>query len=107
MSAIRRLELSVLLPRNDSILGFTQKVINNTDIESVSTTLRHANKRIYFVVITIEGDDVEYQPLRETIQEFGGVIHTLIEVNCGSYAIKSNDSYKIDLKWDSIDHTRE
>lgn len=107
MSEIRRLELSVLLSRNENIVDFTQRLTETTGIESVNTSLLHVDQRIFFVAITIEGHDIECDSLRETIRELGGVVHEFLEVSCGSYALESNDSYKIDLEWESIDRDHE
>ncbi|MFP8954866.1 DUF211 domain-containing protein [Natrialbaceae archaeon A-arb3/5] len=103
MSAIRRLKLSVLFPRNGEFVDHAQRLTDDMGVNSVNTTLMHATDRVLFVVITIEGTDIERERLYERIREFGGIVHLPLEVDCGSYMLDSDDGYEPELDWESID----
>ncbi|ELY72030.1 DUF211 domain-containing protein [Natrinema pallidum] len=107
MAGIRRLELAVLLPQSETIVEFTQQLTESTGIGAVTTSLLHAEQRVCFIAVTIEGHDVEYESLRDRIRERGGVAHESLEVSYGSPVPEPNDSYNVDLEWKAIEHEHE
>ncbi|WP_425494308.1 DUF211 domain-containing protein [Natronoglomus mannanivorans] len=103
MSNIRRLKLSAIFPRTGRFAEYAQQFADDSDVNSVNTTLIHATDRILFVVVTVEGTDIDREELYEQIRNFGGAVHLPLEVDCGSYTLDSDDSYGPDLDWTSID----
>jgi hypothetical protein len=82
-----RIVLDVLKPHTPPLPEFAAKLGSMSGVEGVNVTLIEIDKETETVKVTIDGK-LDYQTIRSTIEEWGGVIHSVDEVMAGRKPIK-------------------
>ncbi|MET1124939.1 MAG: DUF211 domain-containing protein [Archaeoglobaceae archaeon] len=87
MPGIRRLVLDVLKPHEPPITVFAVRISNLEGVTAVNITLQEVDQATESVKITIVGDEIDYELVSKTIEELGGVVHSIDEVVAGKIII--------------------
>ncbi len=77
-----RMVLDVLKPHTPTLPEFATKLGSMPGVEGVNVTLIEIDKETETVKVTIDGK-LDYPTIRSTIEEWGGVIHSVDEVMAG------------------------
>jgi len=77
------LVLDVLKPHYPLTLEYAKALSELKDISGVNLSLYEVDQQTENVKITIEGDDLDYEQIKEVIEELGGVIHSIDEIAAG------------------------
>ncbi len=88
MGKVRRLVLDVLKPLEPTIIELAQQLSALPGVEAVNISIYEIDRRVENAKITIEGTDILYQSVVETIQENGGTVHSIDEVVAGKIIIE-------------------
>ena len=80
---IRRLVLDVLKPHNPSIIELSKKIAVINGISGVNLTLDEVDQETESIKITIEGRAIDFDEVKEAIEELGAVIHSVDSVSTG------------------------
>ena len=83
MSSIKRIILDVLKPHTPSILEIADRLGDIDGISGVNTSLEEIDANTHSIKITIEGDDINYKKVEETIMDCGASIHSIDGVSAG------------------------
>ena len=83
MAGIRRLVLDVLKPHYPLMLEYAKALSELKDISGVNLSLYEVDQQTENIKITIEGDDLDYELIKDVIEELGGVIHSIDEIAAG------------------------
>ena len=83
MANTRRLVLDVLKPHKPSILDMAEKLSDIEHVKSVNTILYEIDEKVENIKITIVGDDLDYDRIRDSIENLGGSVHSIDEAVCG------------------------
>jgi len=83
LTNIKRLVLDVLKPHNPTIIELAEKLGGLEGISGVNISLEEVDKDTDSVKITIEGTNVDYNSINDTICECGAVIHSIDGVSAG------------------------
>ena len=75
--------LDVLKPHYPLTLEYAKALSELEDISGVNLSLYEVDQQTENVKITIEGDDLDYEKIKEVIEELGAVIHSIDEIAAG------------------------
>jgi hypothetical protein len=88
MGKVRRLVLDVLKPLDPTIIELAQQLSELSGVEAVNISIYEIDRRVENAKITIEGSDILYESVVETIQQNGGTVHSIDEVVAGKMIIE-------------------
>jgi hypothetical protein len=83
LSKIKRIILDVLKPHKPSILEIADRLGDLDGISGVNISLEEIDTNTHSVKITIEGIDINYKKVEETILDCGASIHSIDGVSAG------------------------
>ncbi len=75
--------LDVLKPHYPLTLEYARALSELEAISGVNLSLYEVDQQTENVKITIEGDDLDYERIKEVIEELGAVIHSIDEIAAG------------------------
>jgi len=87
MAPTRRIVLDVLKPHDPELPEFADQVAGVGGVDAVNVSVIEIDKRVSNVKLTLEGENLEYDPIQDAITELGGTIHSIDEVVCGDYIV--------------------
>ena len=83
MAGIKRLVLDVLIPHYPLTVEYAKALSELKAISGVNLSLYEVDQQTENVKITIEGDDLDYELIKDVIEELGAVIHSIDEIAAG------------------------
>ena len=87
MGKIRRLVLVVLKPMEPNIIKLAEMLSRDEGVSAVNISVVEIDLKVENAKITIEGDNIIYDRIRNIIQDMGGAIHSIDEVVAGKIII--------------------
>lgn len=87
MGAIRRLVLDTLKPHDPSIVEMALQLSELEGISAVNVSICEVERKVENAKITVEGEDISYLRVLETVEELGGAVHSIDEVVAGEKII--------------------
>ncbi len=87
MGKIRRLVLDVLKPMEPNIIELAEMLSRDEGVSAVNISVVEIDLKVENAKITIEGDNVIYDRIKNIIQDMGGAIHSIDEVVAGKIII--------------------
>lgn len=88
MSDLRRIVLDVLKPHDPSLIEFAQHVTETERVVAATASLIELDKEVQNIKITVEGEDLDYGSIEETVNDLGGTVHSIDQVACGEYVVE-------------------
>ena len=86
MVLVKRLVLDVLKPHKPNGLEFAKAIAEQGVDYRVNFTVQEVDEKTETVQIVIEGDDVDFDVITDTIANLGGSLHSIDEVEVSSAA---------------------
>jgi hypothetical protein len=80
MPALKRVVLDVLKPHQPNVLEFARAIAGQDGSCRVKVTVTEVDEKTESTVVVIEGDDIPYAAVVETITGLGGSVHSVDEV---------------------------
>jgi len=87
LGKIRRLVLDVLKPMEPNIIELAEIISRNDGVSAVNISMVEIDLKVENAKITIEGDNINYDEIRNLIEDMGGSIHSIDEVVAGKMII--------------------
>jgi hypothetical protein len=87
MGRIRRLVLDTLKPHDPSIIELAESLSDLDGVEAVNISIYEMDRKVENAKITIEGNDITFDSIRQIIADNGGAIHSIDEVAAGKIII--------------------
>ena len=88
MAAVRRLVLDLMKPHELTIVDVASAVADlGPGIDGVNAVLIETDRQVDNVKLTIEGENIGFSQVEETIGDLGGTIHSVDEVVCGEHTV--------------------
>jgi hypothetical protein len=84
---IRRLVLDTLKPMEPNIIDMANALSTLSGVSAVNISIAEIDLKVENAKITIEGDDLNYSEVKNTIEDMGGSIHSIDEVVAGKMII--------------------
>jgi uncharacterized protein len=92
MSQIRRLVLDVLKPHEPTNLEVASAIGDLQDVDGVNVSLYEVDQQTENVKITVEGTNVNYNQVLQTIENLGGVVHSVDEIIAGKKIVEEDET---------------
>jgi uncharacterized protein len=92
MSQIRRLVLDVLKPHEPTNVEVASAIGDLQDVDGVNLSLYEVDQQTENVKITIEGTNVNYNLVLQTIENLGGVVHSVDEIIAGKKIVEEDET---------------
>ncbi len=84
---IRRLVIDALKPMEPSIIELAKVISLKDGVSAVNISMVEIDLKVENAKITIEGDDINYEEIRDLIEDMGGSVHSIDEVVAGKMII--------------------
>ena len=79
--------LDTLKPMEPNIIEMANALSMLSGVSAVNISIAEIDLKVENAKITIEGDDLDYDEVRDIIQDMGGSIHSIDEVVAGKMII--------------------
>ncbi len=80
MPKVKRIILDVLKPRSPSSLDFAKAIAEQESPCKVQLTVEEVDEKTESITLVIEGEDIPFDAIVDTIQNLGGSLHSIDEV---------------------------
>ena len=87
MSSIRVIVLDVLKPHKPILPDFANKLAEIPGIIGINISLIEIDQKTETVKLSIQGDSIDYELLKEEIEKLGGTVHSIDKVVAGKRII--------------------
>lgn len=84
MATIKRMVLDVLKPRHPSIVDFASAIADLGRGGRVKVTVDEVDDKTESVMLTVEGEDLDLEAIRQSIKALGGSLHSIDEIEAAS-----------------------
>lgn len=84
MVLVKRIVLDVLKPHQPNGLEFAKAIAEHGTDYRVTFTVQEVDEKTETVQIIIEGNDVDFDAITETIASLGGSLHSIDEIEVTS-----------------------
>ncbi|MFB6129893.1 MAG: DUF211 domain-containing protein [Salinigranum sp.] len=89
MQPVRRLVVDLLKPHDPRTVEFTRALADVDGVEALNATLIETDREVQNLKLTVEGTDVDYEGLEETVRDLGGSVHSVDQVVVGEYLLEA------------------
>ena len=90
MTYLKRLVLDVLKPHAPNALEFAQALAKHG--YWVQVKVEEMDDKTESLIVTVEGADIDFEQVRSAIEELGGSLHSIDEVEVDGEAGDSNEA---------------
>lgn len=94
MGKIRLMVLDVLKPFEPTILKMASLISDTKGIEGVDISVYEIDSKVENVKITVQGSNIDFNKLKDIIEENGGSIHSIDKVSSGDILIKEASTHQ-------------
>lgn len=88
MAPITRLVLDVLKPHDPDVVTFTTQIADLEEIDATTATVVEVDEDVKTLRVTLEGEDLSLEAIREEVEDLSASIHSVDQVACGSHPIE-------------------
>jgi hypothetical protein len=83
---IRRIVIDAAIPtKGVTIVDVAKELYKVDGVKAVRITVDDVDVDVLGLAIVVEGVDIDYDKLEETLEKVGGVVHSIDEVVVGEY----------------------
>jgi hypothetical protein len=83
---IRRIVIDAAIPtKGVTIVDVARELYKVDGVKAVRITVDDVDVDVLGLAIVVEGVDIDYDKLEETLEKVGGVVHSIDEVVVGEY----------------------
>ncbi|MFW9807512.1 MAG: DUF211 domain-containing protein [Candidatus Thorarchaeota archaeon] len=80
---IRRIVLDVLKPHSPRLTDLALMLARDERVNGLNISLKEVDQNTESITITLEGDDLSYDSIKEILEQAGAVIHSIDQVVAG------------------------
>jgi len=80
---IRRIVLDVLKPHSPQLTDLSLMLTRDERVSGLNISLKEVDQNTESITITLEGDDLSYDTIKEILEQAGAVIHSIDQVVAG------------------------
>jgi hypothetical protein len=84
--------LDVLKPHEPTNVEVASAIGDIRDVDGVNLSLYEVDQQTENVKITVEGIDVDYDLVLQTIENLGGVVHSVDEIIAGKKIVEEEET---------------
>ena len=87
---IRRIVLDVLKPHDPSIVELSQRLASLPGVDGVNIMIYEVDRKVENAKITVEGADLQFAGILQTVEDSGGVVHSIDEAVAGKVLVEDS-----------------
>ncbi len=80
---IRRIVLDVLKPHTPRLTDLALMLSRDENVNGLNISLKEVDQNTESITITLEGDSLQYESIKEILEQAGAVIHSIDQVVAG------------------------
>ncbi|TFG33252.1 hypothetical protein EU528_00920 [Candidatus Thorarchaeota archaeon] len=80
---IRRIVLDVLKPHSPRLTDLAIMLTRDERVSGLNISLKEVDQNTESITITVEGDDLRFDTIKEILEQAGAVIHSIDQVVAG------------------------
>lgn len=89
MTGLRRLVLDVLKPlKEPSLVDMALELTKAKGVEAVNITVNEVDVETVSLTVVIEGSDIDFEEVKNMLEEIGAAIHSVDQVVAGKRLIE-------------------
>ncbi|MCE4624614.1 MAG: DUF211 domain-containing protein [Desulfurococcales archaeon] len=89
VAPVRRLVLDILKPlKGLSIIDVGREIASLPGVDGVNVTVREIDVETVTLSMTIEGTDIDFNKVKEKLEELGCIIHSVDQVVAGKKIVE-------------------
>jgi hypothetical protein len=81
---IKLLVLDVLKPHKPNIVEFGGELSKVDNVENIYVDVETVDEKTENVRVVFQGDDLDFEVIRKTIEDFGAVVHSVDKICIGT-----------------------
>ena len=85
---IRRIVLDVLKPHSPRLTDLALMLTRDDHVNGLNISLKEVDQNTESITITLEGNDLQYDTIKEILEQAGAVIHSIDQVVAGHVIVE-------------------
>lgn len=85
---IRRIVLDVLKPHSPRLTDLALMLTRDENVSGLNISLKEVDQNTESITITLEGDDLRYDMIKDILEQAGAVIHSIDQVLAGKKIVE-------------------
>jgi hypothetical protein len=85
---VRRIVLDVLKPHSPRLTDLALMISRDARVSGVNISLKEVDQNTESISVTLEGDNLDYDNIKEILEQAGAVIHSIDQVVAGKELIE-------------------
>ena len=85
---IRRIVLDVLKPHTPRLTDLSLMLARDERVMGVNCTIKEVDQNTESITVTLEGDCLEFETIKEILEQAGAVIHSIDQVVAGKVFVE-------------------
>jgi hypothetical protein len=85
---IRRIVLDVLKPHTPRLTDLSLMLARDERVMGVNCTIKEVDQNTESITVTLEGDNLEFESIKEILEQAGAVIHSIDQVVAGKVFVE-------------------
>ena len=87
-NGIRRIVLDVLKPHSPRLTDLALMIAKDPKVDGVNISVKEVDQSTESISVTLEGDNIDYESIKEILEQAGAVIHSIDQVVAGKKLIE-------------------
>jgi hypothetical protein len=87
-NGIRRIVLDVLKPHTPRLTDLALMIAKDSNVDGVNISVKEVDQSTESISVTLEGDNINYESIKEILEQAGAVIHSIDQVVAGKELIE-------------------
>lgn len=93
-NSLIRVVLDILKPHIPALPSFAMYLSDLEGVDGVNITLMEIDKDTENVKVTMEGSNLNYEKIREAVEQYGASIHSVDEVVAGKRLVEEVETHQ-------------
>ncbi|MBS3794705.1 MAG: DUF211 domain-containing protein [Candidatus Thorarchaeota archaeon] len=85
---VRRIVLDVLKPHTPRVTDLAMMLAREERVKGTNITVKEVDQNTESISITLEGNDLDYDTIKEILEQAGAVIHSIDQVIAGEQFVE-------------------
>lgn len=85
---VRRIVLDVLKPHTPRVTDLAMMLSREERVKGTNITVKEVDQNTESISITLEGNDLDYDTIKEILEQAGAVIHSIDQVIAGEQFVE-------------------
>ena len=87
-NGIRRIVLDVLKPHTPRLTDLALMIAKDPKVDGVNISVKEVDQSTESISVTLVGDNIDYESIKEILEQAGAVIHSIDQVVAGKELIE-------------------